>query len=429
MLEFRNQSVVTSKPRNLFFIFALLSALYLLSQFYRVSNAVIAPDLIKDLNLNAETLGILGGSFFYPFALLQIPMGPMLDRIGPRKVISYSVLLGALGAFLFGIGGSFATVLIGRVLIGVGMASVLMGAMKVFVLRFSPRMFATLVGTIVAVGTLGNILAASPLAYFSSRIGWRFTFIIVSGVTALLAFLSLWVLGGEGGSEKKFLPEPSAKQEIGPLQQMGMILGTLSFWQIGFLGLFRFGTFIGLQGLWLGPYLIQIKGYSPVQAGNMLILVAIGSIIGGPIAGRLSDQVFHSRKWVTLVGLSLYCLSLFPLAGILKVQSPMWLCIVFFVIGLFTNFGLLLFSHAKELFPVSISGTVTSFVNFFTMTGAAIFMPLLGKVIESFPRRGDSYPAEAYDFAFLICFAGMAASLMFYAFSQKEIHRDSEIGK
>ncbi len=152
----------------------------------------------------------------------------------------------------------------------------------------------------------------------------------------------------------------------------------------------------------------------------MLILVAAGSIIGGPIAGRLSDQVFHSRKWVAVAGLSFYCLSLFPLTGILKVESPVWLGIVFFAFGLFTNYGLLLFSHAKDLFPVSISGTVTSFVNFFTMTGAAIFMPLLGKVIESFPRTGNSYPAEAYHMAFLICFLGMAASLIFYSFSQKE---------
>jgi len=405
-------------------IFVVLSALYLLSQFYRVSNAVIAPDLIKDLSLNAETLGILGGAFFYSFALLQIPMGPMLDRIGPRMIVSYSVLLGAVGSFLFGMGGSFTAVLIGRILIGIGMASVLMGAMKVFVLYFPPGKFATLVGTLVAAGTFGNILAASPLAYFSSRIGWRLTFIIAGGVTALLAFLCRWTLAGENRDKEKSPRAPATKQEIRTLRQMGMILRSLAFWQIGFAALFRFGTFMGLQGLWLGPYLIQIKGHSAVRAGNMLILVAIGSIIGGPIAGRLSDHVFQSRKWVTVVGLSLYCLSLFPLTGILKIESPVWLGIVFFAIGLFTNYGLLLFSHAKELFPVSISGTVTSFVNFFTMTGAAIFMPLLGKVIESFPHTGNSYPAEAYHLAFLICFLGMAASLIFYAFSQKEIRLD-----
>jgi hypothetical protein len=104
----------------------------------------------------------------------------------------------------------------------------------------------------------------------------------------------------------------------------------------------------------------------------------------------------------------------------LKVENPLWLSVTFFFIGFFTNFGLLIFSHAKDLFPVSISGTVTTFVNFFTMTGAAIFMPLLGRVIESFPRTGNSYPSEAYHLAFLVCFLGMAASLIFYAFSKEE---------
>jgi sugar phosphate permease len=405
------------KPRSLFLIFSLLSALYLLSQFYRVSNAVIASDLIKDLKLNAETLGILGGAFFYSFALLQIPMGPLLDRIGPRIVVSSSVLIGALGAFLFAVGGSFATVLIGRILIGVGMATVLVGSMKVFVLHFPPEKFATLVGTIVSVGSVGNIFAASPLAYLSAQIGWRMTFILAGGVTALLAFLSFWILGGRNGKPGRV---QSGKQEIGMFQQMGMILKSLSFWQIGFLGFFRYGTFVGLQGLWLGPYLMEIKGYSPVQAGNMLILVAVGAIIGGPVAGRLSDSIFHSRKGVTLAGVGLYGLSLFPLTGILKIEDPFWLSVNFFFIGFFTNFGLLIFSHAKDLFPVSISGTVTTFVNFFTMTGGALFMPLLGRVIESFPRTGNSYPSEAYHLAFLICFLGMASSLVFYAFSKEE---------
>ena len=125
------------------------------------------------------------------------------------------------------------------------------------------------------------------------------------------------------------------------------------------------------------------------------------------------------------MGLSIYCLSLFPLTGILKVQNPVWLSIVFFVIGLSSNFGLLLFSHAKDLFPVSISGTVTSFVNLFNMTGAAIFMPLLGRVIKSFPFTGNAYPAEAYHTAFLICFLGTAASLIFYAFSETNFLRES----
>jgi MFS family permease len=406
-----------SKP---FFVFLVLSVLFTLSMFYRVSNAVIAPSLIQDLGLNAETLGILGGAFFFPFALFQIPMGPMLDRIGPRIIITSFSLIGALGAFIFAIGNSFTAALFGRILIGVGMASVLMGSFKVFVLQFSPNRFATLVGIFLSIGTLGSILAASPLAYLASTIGWRMIFILAGTLTTLFALLVLWVLGEERGMERILSSPPASEQEIGILQSMRLILKSLVFWQIGAVAFFRYGTYAALQGLWLGPYLMDTRGYSPVQTGNLLILLAVGMIVGGPIVGRLSDRVFQSRKRLALWGLALYALSLFPLVGVIKIQSPFICGIIFLFIGFFCSSGMLIYSHAKELFPISISGTVMTLVNFFTMAGAAIFMPLLGRIIESFPRSNHAYPAEAYHLSFLICFLGMAASVIFYAFSKRE---------
>ncbi len=400
-------------------IFSTLSALFTLSMFYRVSNAVIAPNLIQDLGLNAETLGILGGAYFYSFALLQIPMGPMLDRIGPRIIIASFSFMGALGAFLFAFGTSFTSALLGRILIGVGMSSVLMGSFKVFVLRFPPDRFATLVGILLSIGTLGNILAASPLAYLTSSIGWRMTFILAGGITVLLAFLIFWVLKGEKRTEDHGSPSPS-KPEIGVLSSMRLILGSLVFWQIGVVAFFRYGTFVSLQGLWLGPYLIDTEGYSPVQTGNLLIFLAIGIIVGGPIAGRLSDRILRARKGIALWGLALYALSLFPLVGVLNIESRYLYGFLFFLMGLFSSFGMVIYSHAKELFPISISGTIMTLVNFFTMAGAAIFMPLIGRVVESFPKINHAYPAEAYHLAFLICFLGMAASVIFYAFSKRE---------
>ncbi len=394
----------------------------MLSQFYRVSNAVIAPNLIQDLGLDAETLGLLGGAYFYSFALLQIPMGPMLDRIGPRIIITSFLMIGTLGAFVFAFGNSFFVAFLGRILIGAGMASVLMGSMKVFMLRFSPDKFVTLVGLIQAVGTSGNILAASPLALLTSTIGWRMSFVLVGAVTAILAIAAYRVLGERKTQDgEPFLP-PSSKPQLGVLPSIRLILGSLAFWQISFLAFFRYGTFVGLQGLWLGPYLIDIKGYSPVQAGNLIILLAVGIIVGGPIAGWLSDRTFHSRKGVALGGLSLYCLSLFPLIGVLKIQNQIGFGLLFFFIGFFCSFGMVTYAHAKELFPVAISGTAMTLVNFFTMAGGAIFMPALGKIIQLFPVINQTYPAEAYHLSFLVCFLGMVASLIFYAFSQKERH-------
>lgn len=397
-------------------IFSVLSVLYTLSMFYRVSNAVIAPNLIQDLGLDAERLGILGGAFFYSFALFQIPMGPMLDRIGPRVIITASTMIGAAGAFLFARGESFAAAISGRILIGMGMSSILMGSLKVFTLEFPPEKFSTLMGTIISVGSLGSILAASPLAYLASTIGWRVTFAFASGMTAFLGFLTFSILGGKN---KHPIAYRSSDPGIGIFQSIRLVLGSLAFWQIGTVAFFRFGISMGLQGLWLGPYLINIKGYSPVEAGNLLILLAMGIIVGGPIAGRLSDQTFRSSKALALWGMGLYSASLVPLTGVINFSNPFWDGLLLFSMGFFNSFGILTYSHAKQLFPVFMSGTVITWVNFFTIAGAAIFMPALGRVIESFPRIGHAYPAQAYHLSFLICCLGMLVSLVFYGFSKE----------
>lgn len=387
--------------------------------FYRVSNAIIAPDLVKDLNLNAETLGILGGAFFCSFALFQIPIGPMLDRFGPRIIITIFTLIGASGAFAFAIGKSFIVLFLGRILMGMGMAPILMGTFKVLTLRFPSDKFTSLVGLIVSIGMLGNMLAATPLAYLNYFIGWRAVFIFAAMITTIFAFLIFWVLTGTS-IENKGSGILSSEKNISVFQSIRVIAGSLSFWQISAAAFFRYGTFVSLQGLWLGLYLMDVKGYSSVQAGNALIMLAIGQAIGSPIAGKLSDQAFCSVKTMALLGLSLYCISLFPMIGVLKVESIFWYTLIFFCIGFFQGFGLLLYAHAKQLFPVSISATAMAWVNFFLVAGGALIMPALGKIIDYFPHTEQSYQPFAYHLSFLICFLSMAASLVFYAFSKKQ---------
>ena len=400
-------------------ILAIFSTLLVLSMFYRVSNAVIAPELVQDLGLNAETLGIVGGAFFYSFALLQIPMGPMLDHIGPRFVVTCFTLIGGLGAFLFALGNSFIVALLGRILTGVGMASVLMGALKVLALRFPPEKFAALMGVILTIGALGSVLATSPLAYLASTIGWRTTFVLAGTVTSILAFLVSWVLGTELGRDQYPSTSSLSEPKIRVFQSLRIVLGSLVFWQIGVLCFFRYGTLIGLQGLWLGPYLMDIQGYSSILTGNILILLAIGTTLGYVISGVISDRIFRSRKSEVFWGMSLYALTLFPLVGVVEIQKPFWYAFIFFFLGFFSSFGMLAFSHIKELFPIAISGTVIAWVNFFSMAGAAIFMPTLGKIIQTFRLPNHSYPAKAYHLSFLICFLCMTTSLIFYAFSKR----------
>ncbi|MCX5826127.1 MAG: MFS transporter [Deltaproteobacteria bacterium] len=399
-------------------VISVLAMLFIFSMFYRVSTAVIAPNLISDLSLNAEMIGILGSAFFFSFALMQIPMGPLLDRIGPRVVITCFSLIGAVGAILFAHTHSYNGVLIARILIGIGMAAMLMGTYKVFTLAFPANAFSTLAGFFMSVGTFGNMLAASPLAYFAEHAGWRITFFAAGGATAVLGILCFFILKSLPNVRNNTVT-PDTKIVVSFLQSAKLIIGSLSFWQIGIVAFFRYGTFICLQGLWFGLYLIDAKRFTPINAGNILIMLAVGNIVGGPIAGRLSDLSVHGTKAITMAGLTLYCVSLFSLSGIWPIKHQAIFMMVSFFIGFFCSFGTMLSSHIKDLFPLNIAATAMAWLNFFSMMGSAVLMSIFGKLMELYPRSDHGYPPEAYEFCFLICSLSMAVSLVFYAFAKK----------
>ena len=166
-------------------VFFLSSANFFLSQFYRSTNAVIAPQLIADLRLDTEDLGLLSAAFFYAFGLAQIPITVFLDRIGARAMMTGFSLLGIAGALVFSWADSLATGILGRALLGVGMACNLMGTLKLLTLWFDPLRFATLSGIVLAVGTLGNMAATSPFVLLVDWVGWRQAIQVLAGLTQI----------------------------------------------------------------------------------------------------------------------------------------------------------------------------------------------------------------------------------------------------
>lgn len=373
---------------------------------------------MDEVSLDAQKLGNLGASFFYSFALMQLPVGIFLDRFGPRYVVSLLCFIGSIGSFVFASAEDYPALLMGRVLQGIGMSAGLMGSLKAFSLYFHPTKFSTLSGLLLSFGTLGNILSSSPLAYLSETLGWRMTFVLFGFVNLLISGLVFFALPKQ---RVQTADQTQGKRVKGTI---GMILKTLSFWQIGTLAFFRYGTFVAMQGLWFGPYLIDIKGFSPILTGNLLFTLSIGIILGSAFSGYLTDRVFRSPKLVVLFGVSLYTFTILFFTGILTTESSLAYFFILFFCGFFNSFGIHLYSHAKNLFPAEIAATVMSSVNFFTMAGGAFFMHTMGSVIKAFGESGDSYPKEAYHLAFLSCFVGCSLALLFYYFSKPKENKN-----
>ena len=374
-------------PSRKWQIFAILAGFYVVAYFYRVSAAVIAPNLQQDLGLTTEQLGNVSSALFYAFAFTQLPLGPILDRYGPRRVIFTLGLITAVGAVLLAGAQGYVGALAGRALIGLGTACVLMGSLKIYTAWFEPRQFATLAGAQIALGNFGNLLATSPLSWAATNFGWRSTFMAVALLTTCFALAVLAIV--------RDTPGPSGALARAPLLAgWGTLARTPSFWLLGLLAFFWYGGYMAVQGLWGAPYLIRELGQNPAEAARLLLFTAVGFIIGCPLAGRLSDRLLASRKKVLLAGqlglLVLLSLFLGPLARLPEVLLPY----VFFLFGLCVSTGPVLYAQTKELFPGPLAATAMTSINFFVVIGAALTQQVMGYIMRD--QGGDFHRAFVF---------------------------------
>jgi sugar phosphate permease len=397
-------------------VFSLASANFFMSQFYRSTNAVIAPQLLGDLSLSTEDLGLLSAAFFYAFGLAQIPITVFLDRIGARRMMTGLSLLGVAGAFVFSWADSLAVGVLGRALLGIGMACNLMGTLKLLTLWFDPLRFATLSGVVLAVGTLGNMAATSPFDLLVDWMGWREAFRVLGGLTFLLVMLFYAFVrdSPEDSAENRGTASPPEKSSYG-FEHLRLLLKNKDYWIISYATFVRYGVFAAFQALWAGPFLMEGLGISPVPAGNLIFLVNLGMLVSGPLWGAVSDRVFRTRKWVVCFDLGVITLLLSLTAGTGPDTGLMVLLALFFGLGFFQP-GTLMYVQVKEIMPLRMAGTAMTGVNFFTMVGAAFFLQAVGDFMQSlYPEASRSLPA--FRAAFLLCAAFMASVAVLYAFT------------
>ena len=396
-----NAKKIKSSRQWIVFIFA--GTLFVLSQFYRSSVAVIAPNLIQDLTLDSWELSTVSASFFYGFALMQIPVGIFLDSIGPRITMTLLTLVAVIGALVFSYGESYYSLTLGRALLGIGMACNFMGGLKLITIWFNPKQFATLSALIVSIGTAGNIAAATPLVFMVQIMGWRNSFITMSAVTFFIIILFFLLVSDKPVTQKTENTQKTSKPGIkDTMKSARMLFSQKDFWIISFSTFCRYGIYASVQALWAGPYLTKVAGFSSVTAGNILLLMSIGLIIGCPLSGYLSDIIFNSRKKIIIPGLCGMAGILWFLVFLPAETGPVILSILFFGFGLFSGSGQIMYAHIKEQVPHQNAGMAMTAINFFTMAGVAVFLQGMGALMKIL-HPGASLGVSAFKSAFIFC--------------------------
>ena len=399
-------------------IYIITSSMFLISQFYRASNAVISPHLIRDLSLDTAGLGLLSASFFYAFALTQIPVGILLDRVGPWRTMTALSIIAVLGAFIFAWASSLPVGLMGRVLMGVGMGCNLMGTFKLLAVWFGPSSFATLSGVTFSIGTVGNMAATTPLVLLVQRWGWRMAFSLIAGINLIQIVILYAIVRDRPPQKAETLAGSSPKPTFGDIfAGLRLLFDKKDYWIISCGSFFRYGVLAAVQTLWAGPYLIKAIGFSPLMAGNLIFLLNIGMIIGGPVWGGVSDRILKTRKWVVIVSLFTLSFSILAIAVLPPGSALAIFAFLFFCFGFSAGTGNILFAHIKELMPIGLAGVAMTGINFFTMMGAAVFIHGLGSLMQRL-YPATSLGVQAFKTAFLLCSACLIIAALLYMFTK-----------
>jgi sugar phosphate permease len=404
-------------------IFWILAFGYVLVYFHRLCPAVVAVDMMKDLNAGGALTGFLSAAYFYPYALMQLPAGLLSDTWGPRKTITLFFIIAFAGSVILGFAPSVALAIFGRTLVGIGIAMLFVATMKVLAEWFRKTEFAMMTGILMAMGGLGSLTATVPLALLSGWIGWRFSFIIVGVLTLILAVL-IWFFVYDRPEDKGW-PSPAehtgeAVQPISLSEGVKKVVSSSSFWPLAVWFFFDCAVFFSFGGLWGGPYLMQVYKMSKAEAGRVLSMLAVGMVVGSPLLSYLSNNIFRGRKPVIIISsalvLMMTCFMAFHTEGI----SVFWHYALCLGLGVFSSAIVVIgFTATKELFPVQMAGTAIGLVNLFPFAGGAVFQPVLGYVLESKGRVEGAFTAAGYRSAFLVLFmCGVIAFLASFAIKE-----------
>ncbi|MDA7837294.1 MFS transporter [Candidatus Pelagibacter sp.] len=377
------------KAITIFLVFALG---YYISNLLRAITATISPNLIFEFNLSAGDLGLLGGGYFLGFAAVQIPLGYLLDNKGPKKIVSYFLLIAVLGMISFSLSENFITLLISRILIGIGVGACLMGPLTAYRIWYQDETQQRANSWMLMVGAIGMLSSSLPVQFFLPIIGWRMIFITLALLTIFCIILIIFFIPNWNKANIQ-----SNSNDNGSLNE---IWSDNFFKSLVPMGFFNYGGLFAIQTLWAGPWMIKVSGYTPEQSANGLFIIYFSLLISflswGYLVPKISKNVSDAIK-------------------LLKFGAPLNLIVLAFIIYLGPKAGayhwaffavssvfLSLTQPAVGMaFSLSNAGKALTSFNLLLFIGAFALQWIIGVIIDFTMKLGYS---EISGFRFAMIF-------------------------
>ena len=388
-----------------------LGLAFMLSQFLRSAPAVIAPDLRSELGLSAAELSSLPAAMFLGSALMQLPVGVLLDRFGPRRTIAGFLLISAAGTL--GISAAQNAVVLAAALFvaGCGIAPIYMGLI-VMLSRWVPRdRLATATSIAVAVSGAGLLLSSTPFGWASAAIGWRDTLGMVGVGAAVLSVIVFLVARDRPPGAKMVTRAPETLGQT--IRGVGQILADRRLYGLAAVASISVGSFLSTRALWTGPYLHDVFGLGLIDRGNVILALSAAWLVSALFFGPL-DRLFDTRRGVVSAG-AIAMATAFALLTVNNSNSVVVVTALLVFLGLSSSYTALIFAHTRALFPDSHTGRAITAINLFIWGGVFLVQVVTGAIVNAFPADAlGRSPIEAYQAMFATLAVALLVAVLIY---------------
>ena len=398
-----------TKTNKSIIIFCVFAFGFFLSNLLRSITATLTPVLTSDFDLSAGNLGLLAGGYFIGFSIMQIPLGFLLDKHGPKKIISSFLLIAVVGTISFALAKNFTGLLISRIFIGVGVSACMMGPLTGYRVWFAEKYQQRVNSWMLMVANLGFVSSTLPVQILLPIIGWRWIF----GLISILILLSILLI-------LLFIPKWSQKDE--DIQNKADVklseIWTNKFF-ISFipLGFFNYGGMMAIQTLWAGPWMLNVSGYNDLQSATGLFAINITMLfayfVWGYILPKISEIGISTLKLIKF-GLPISYISLFII--ILLGESA---GAIYFTIYILTSIVISLTQPAIALsFPKNLAGKSLTSFNVLLFSGTFFMQWGIGLIIDYSKYLGFE-EIKSYQIAFGIFLMICIFSYLYFIIKNK----------
>ena len=403
-----------SKTNKSVLIFLVFAFAFFISNLLRSIIATLSPILTSEFNLTAGNLGLLAGGYFLGFTCMQIPLGFLLDKHGPKKIVSSFLIIAIVGTASFALAQNFASLLISRVFIGIGVSACMMGPLTGYRIWFADKYQQRANSWMLMVANIGFVFSTLPVQILLPIMGWRWIFV---GITFLIIISIVFIL--------LFIPSWNHKYEKNENElevKLSDIWSNKFFKSAIPLGFFNYGGMYAIQTLWAGPWMVRVTGYSPLESAIGLFwinfIALIGFFVWGYILPKISKYGLNSFKLMKF-GLPI---SYLVFLSIIMIGSKAGAFLL--TIYILTSIVLTLVQPAVGLsFPKHLAGKSLTSFNFIIFLGTFSMQWGIGLIIDLSKSLGKS-EIVSFQISFFVYLLICIFSYLYFIFNNKNLKNE-----